>query len=90
MKESPHPAQAQNVPTATKFERLKQTGSAHKSLSHYRQARSEPEPNTSPFDFMHFLAQHVHGYVAGQCSYTTAVLELLLRQAGHFAVDLLT
>ena len=33
MKESPHPVQAQNVPTATKFESLRQTGSAHRSLS---------------------------------------------------------
>ena len=31
------------------------------------QARSEPKPATSPFDFMHFLAQHVQGHVAAQC-----------------------
>ena len=45
---------------------FEQTGSAHRGLSPIRQARSEPEPSTCPFDFMHFLAQHVQGYVAGQ------------------------
>ena len=53
--------------TATKFERLRQTGSAHRGLSLNRQARSETKPTTSPFDFMQFLAQHVQGYVAAQC-----------------------
>ena len=54
MKESPHHVQAQNVPTATQFERLKQTGSTHRGLSLNRQARSEPEPVMSPFQFVHF------------------------------------
>ena len=47
MKESPHPVQTHNVPTAKKFERLRQTRSAHNGLSFYCQARSEPEPATS-------------------------------------------
>ena len=66
MKESPHPVQAQNVPTATQFEKLKQTGSGHKGLSLNRQAHSGSEPATSPFDFMQFLAQHVQGFLAAQ------------------------
>ena len=32
----------------------------------YHKTRSGPEPDTSPFDFMHFLAQHVQGFVAAQ------------------------
>ena len=67
MKESSHPVQAQNFPTATNFESLRQTSSAHRGLSLNRQARPEPGPATSPFQSAHFLAQHVHGHVTAQC-----------------------
>ena len=49
-----------------KFEKLRQTGSTHKSLSLNRQARSKTKPSTSPFNFVLFLAQHVQCYMAAQ------------------------
>ena len=58
----PHHRTAQMFIEAT-FERLRQTGSAHKGMSLNRQAT---KPTTSRFNFEKILAQHVLCFLAAQ------------------------
>ena len=66
MKEGPRPVKAQNVPTVTKFEGLRQIGLnakglvAHLPSSFCDTETLRPAPNQLP-GLMQFLAQHVQG-----------------------------